>query len=145
MGFFRIISLDKLKLVKENLNKINRILDFRINLDINKKKKGFVMLVSTISNIPGKNYQVLGLVQGAHIEAVNIGKDIGQSFKNMFGGELKSYSALMDNARKTAVDRMVADAQSKGADAIVGVRFDSPDITGDSASFLVYGTAVKFV
>ncbi len=102
------------------------------------------MLLTTIETFPGKTYEVLGLVQGAHIEAVNIGKDIGASFKNMFGGELKSYSNLMDSSRQNALDKMVEDAQAKGADAVIGIRFDSPDITGDSASFLVYGTAVKF-
>lgn len=102
------------------------------------------MLLTTIETFPDKTYEVIGLVQGAHIEAVNIGKDIGASFKNMFGGELKSYSNLMDSAKQSAIDKMVAEAEAKGANGILGIRFDSPDITGDSASFLVYGTAVKF-
>ena len=77
------------------------------------------MLITTTETIPGKNYEVLGLVKGNTIQSVHLGKDIMNSFKTIVGGELTSYNEMMDKARDLAVDRMTADAQAMGGDASV--------------------------
>ena len=102
-----------------------------------------MILVST-DYISGKELETLGLVKGSTIQSKNIGKDIGQSFKTIVGGELKSYTKMMDEAREIAIDRMSAEAESLGADAIVGIRFASSAIMQGAAEIMVYGTAVKF-
>lgn len=103
------------------------------------------MLLSTTDTIPGKNYEVLGLVKGSTIQTVNAFKDIGSSFKTLIGGELGSYNEMMDTARKLATERMEAEAGSLGADAIIGVKFSSASIMQSAAEIMAYGTAVKFI
>lgn len=103
------------------------------------------MLLSTTDTIPGKNYEVLGLVKGSTIQTVNAFKDIGSSFKTLIGGELGSYNEMMDTARKLATERMEAEAGNLGADAIIGVKFSSASIMQSAAEIMAYGTAVKFV
>lgn len=102
------------------------------------------MLVTTTENVPGKEYDVLGLVKGSTIQCKNVGRDIGSSFKNLIGGEMKSYVDMMNEARDIAFDRMVQDAQNLGADAIVCMRFASSSIMQSAAEVMAYGTAVKF-
>ena len=102
-----------------------------------------MILVST-DYISGKETQMLGLVQGSTVQTVNMFKDIGASFKNMVGGELKGYNEMMDSARKLATDRMVQMASGMGADAILGVRYASSSITQSAAEVIAYGTAVRF-
>lgn len=102
------------------------------------------MLVTTTENVPGKEYDVLGLVKGSTIQCKNVGRDIGSSFKNLIGGEMKSYVDMMNEARDIAFDRMVQDAQNLGADAIVCMRFASSSIMQGAAEVMAYGTAVKF-
>ncbi len=82
---------------------------------------------------------------GSTIQSKNIGKDIGQGFKTLVGGELKSYTKMMDEARNIAIERMTAQAQAMGADAIVSVRFSSSAIMAGAAEVMAYGTAVKYV
>ncbi|MDO5382241.1 MAG: YbjQ family protein [Eubacteriales bacterium] len=101
------------------------------------------MIVVNTENIPGKEYDVIGLVTGSCIMCKNIGKDIGASFKNMVGGEMRSYTELMVQAKDQAVSYMVGQAQQYGADAIVNVRFSSTSIVQGGAEILVAGTAVK--
>ncbi len=101
------------------------------------------MLCITTENIPGKEYDVLGLVQGSTIQSKNLGHDIGQSLKTIVGGELKSYNKMMEDARALATSRMVEEARRLGADAIVGVRYTSSAIMTAAAEVLAYGTAVK--
>lgn len=103
------------------------------------------MLLSTTDTIPGKNYEVLGLVKGSTIQTVNAFKDIGSSFKTLIGGELGSYTEMMDTARKLATERMEAEAGNLGADAIIGVKFSSASIMQSAAEIMAYGTAVKFI
>ena len=73
-----------------------------------------------------------------------MGKDIGQAFKSLVGGELKSYNEMMNNARALATKRMVEEAEALGADAIVNVRYSSSSIMQSAAEVMAYGTAVKF-
>lgn len=102
------------------------------------------MIVVNTDFIPGKEFDVIGLVTGSCIMCKNIGKDIGASFKNMVGGEMHAYTDLMVEAKDRAVNYMVGQAQGFGADAIVNVRFSSTSIIQGGAEILVAGTAVKF-
>ena len=101
------------------------------------------MIIVTTENIPGKSYQVLGLASGSTVQTVNAFKDIGASFKTLVGGELKKYNQMMGDARDLATNRMIEQAQSMGADAIVSVRYSSSEIMQGAAEIMVYGTAVK--
>lgn len=102
------------------------------------------MLIITTDTIPGKTLIPLGLVKGSTIQTVNAIRDIGSGLKTLIGGELKKYNEMMDNARQIATERMVAEASTLGADAIVGVRFSSASIMQSAAEIMVYGTAVKY-
>lgn len=102
------------------------------------------MLLVTTENIPGKNYDVLGLVKGSTIQSKNIGRDIGSSFKTIIGGELKSYTQMMNEARALATKRMVEEAEALGADAVVCIRYASSSVMQGAAEVIAYGTAVKF-
>ena len=103
------------------------------------------MMLTTIDVVPGKQYEVLGLVKGNMVQTKNFGKDIGAGLKSLVGGELKAYSDMMNEARATATKRMVAEAEALGADAIVCVRYTSAPVMAGAAEILVFGTAVKFV
>ena len=103
------------------------------------------MLLTTTENIPGKNYEIIGLVKGNMIQSKNIGKDIGQGLKSIVGGELRSYTDMMNEARAVATKRMVEEAESLGADAIVSMRYASSMVVAGAAEILAFGTAVKFV
>ena len=101
------------------------------------------MILSTTENI-GREYEVIGLVEGGTVMSVNALKDIGAGLKNLVGGELKKYTEMQESSRKIATERMVAQAQSLGADAIVAVRYGSSSITQAASEVMAYGTAVKF-
>ena len=102
------------------------------------------MLVVTTNKIEGKTIvETLGLVQGAVVQSKHIGKDIMASFKTIVGGEIKGYTEMLVEARKTALDKMVEEAKKLKADAVVGVRYASSDVAQAAAEVLVYGTAVK--
>lgn len=103
------------------------------------------MILVTTETIPGRNYEVLGMVEGSTIQSSHIGRDIGASFKTLIGGELKGYSEMMEKARSQATERMTARAQSLGADAVVAVRYSSASVMQNAAEVLVYGTAVRFL
>ena len=102
------------------------------------------MILVNTDYIAGKELEMLGLVKGSTIQSVNMGKDIGQAFKSLVGGELKSYNEMMNNARALATKRMVEEAEALGADAIVNVRYSSASVMQSAAEVMSYGTAVKF-
>lgn len=103
-----------------------------------------MVLVNT-DYISGKELGMLGLVKGSTIQCKNIGKDFGASFKNLVGGEMKAYTEMMNESREIATQRMIAEAESMGADAIVNVRFATSAIVQGAAEVIAYGTAVKYV
>ena len=103
------------------------------------------MLVVTTENIPGRNYQVLGIVSGNMVQSKNAIKDVGANLKSIIGGELVSYTKMLTEARDIAMQRMMQQAAQMGADAIVGVRFSSSSIVQGAAEILVAGTAVKLM
>ena len=103
------------------------------------------MFIVNTDYIEGKKLEMLGLVKGSTVQSKHIGKDIGASFKSIIGGELRSYTEMMEEARQTATERMTAEANALGADAIVNVRFTTSAITQGAAEVIAYGTAVKFI
>ena len=102
------------------------------------------MLIVTTDYITGKELEMLGIVKGATIQTKHLGKDITQSFKTLVGGELGAYTEMMNDARALATKRMVQEAQTLGADAIVGVRYGSAAVMQGAAEVFAYGTAVKY-
>lgn len=102
------------------------------------------MTLYTIETLPGVNYEPLAAVSGSTILSKNVFSDFGQSLKNIVGGELRSYTSMMEKARKIATDRMIAQAEAMGADAIIGVRYATSAIMAQAAEVLVYGTAIRF-
>ncbi len=102
------------------------------------------MLITTTENIPGKEYEILGLAKGSTIQSKHIGKDIGAGFRNLVGGEVKAYVEMMDEARDIATSRMEESALQMGADAIVCVRYSTSAVMASAAEVMAYGTAVKF-
>ena len=101
------------------------------------------MIITTTTDIPGKKItKSFGLVRGNTIRARHIGRDIMAGLKNMVGGEIYEYTKLMGEAREQALDRMTGEAQTLGANAVIGVRFSTSVIMGGAAELLAYGTAV---
>ncbi len=101
------------------------------------------MIVTTTDEIAGKKIKkVLGLVRGNTIRARHMGKDIMAGFKNIVGGELKGYTELLQESRQEATDRMMEQAGSMGANAIVNVRFATSSVAQGASELYVYGTAV---
>jgi uncharacterized protein YbjQ (UPF0145 family) len=102
------------------------------------------MILVNTDYITGKEFEMLGLVKGGTIQSKNLGRDILSGFKSMVGGELESYTAMMNEARALATKRMVQEAENLGADAIVNIRYASSAIMQGAAEVIAYGTAVKF-
>ena len=102
------------------------------------------MLMVTTEAVAGREVaETLGLVRGSTVRAKHIGSDIVASLRNLVGGEVKEYAALLAGSREQAVDRMVEEARAMGADAIIGVRFETSTITDQASEVLAYGTAVR--
>jgi len=103
------------------------------------------MLITTTPTIEGKQIkETLGLVRGNTVRSRWFGRDILAGFKNLIGGEIKSYTEMLTAAREEAVQRMIAEAQKMNADAIVNVRFTIAEMMNGSATeILAYGTAIK--
>ena len=102
------------------------------------------MILVNTDYITGKEFEMLGLVKGSTIQSKNIGRDITQGFKTIVGGELGSYTQMMNEARALATKRMVSEGEALGADAIVNIRYASSTVTQGAAEVMAYGTAVKF-
>jgi len=101
------------------------------------------MLLTTLEYVPGKTItRHLGLVQGSTVRAKHVGRDIMAGFKNVFGGELKGYTELLQESREEAIDRMKQQAQSIGANAVLNIRFSTSSITQGASELFAYGTAV---
>ena len=102
------------------------------------------MIVVTTDFVPGRTVsKTLGLVRGNTIRARHIGRDIMAGLRNIVGGEIRDYTKMMAESREQAIDRMMEEAESLGADAIVNVRFATSMIIQSASEILVYGTAVK--
>jgi uncharacterized protein YbjQ (UPF0145 family) len=107
-------------------------------------KKGEHMIIVTTENIAGKTVkETLGVVKGQVVQSKHMGSDFMAGLKTMVGGEIKGYTDMLDKARTIATERMVAEAEKLGADAIVGVRYGSSSVMAGASEMLAYGTAVK--
>ena len=101
------------------------------------------MIVVTSESIAGKKVtKTLGLVRGNTVRARHIGKDIMAGLRNVVGGEVHEYAKLMAESREQTLDRMVAEAQSLGANAVIATRFTTSVMMGGAAELLAVGTAV---
>lgn len=101
------------------------------------------MIITNLEQVPGKTIKThYGLVQGNTIRAKHVGRDIMAGLKNIFGGELKGYTELLSESRQEATDRMIAQAQALGANAVLNVRYSTSSITQGAAELYAYGTAV---
>ena len=102
------------------------------------------MITTTTANVPGKEVsEILGISRGSTVRARNIGRDIFAGLKNIVGGEISEYTRLQAQSREQAFQRMVKDAESMGADAVISVRFTTAMVMQGAAEMLAYGTAVK--
>ncbi len=103
------------------------------------------MLLTTTENIPGKQYEIIDMVKGNMIQSKNIGRDIGQGLKSIVGGELATYTNMMNESRAIATKRMVEEAEKMGADAIVCLRYSTSMVVAGAAEITAYGTAVRYI
>lgn len=102
------------------------------------------MILTTLEVIPGKHViEHFGLVHGNTIRAKHIGRDFMAGLKNIFGGELKGYTELLSESRQEATERMVAQAEAFGANAILNIRYSTSSVAQGAAELYAYGTAVR--
>ncbi len=102
------------------------------------------MKLVNIDYIPGKEFEVLDIVKGTVVYSKNIGRDFMASMKTLVGGEIESYTSMLNTARQIAVKRMVDEAEKLGADAIINMRYGSSSVMQGAAEVIAYGTAVKY-
>ena len=101
------------------------------------------MIVVNTETVPGYTIvETKGLVQGNTIRSKHMGRDIAAGLKNLVGGELTGYTELLTEARRQAMERMLAQAEQLEANAVVNVRFTTSAVTQGAAELYAYGTAV---
>lgn len=103
------------------------------------------MLLLNIDYIPGKKIQALGLVKGSVVQSKNFDKDFMAGMKTLVGGEIESYTQLLNEARQIATKRMVDEAERMEADAVINIRYASSSLMQSAAELTSYGTAVRIV
>jgi uncharacterized protein YbjQ (UPF0145 family) len=102
------------------------------------------MMVATTEGLPGREVkEILGIVFGSCVQTKHLGKDIGAGLRSFVGGEAKGYTELMEETRRTAMQRMIEDAKKLGADAIVGMRYATAQTMHGAAELIAFGTAVR--
>jgi len=102
------------------------------------------MIITNLETVPGKSItEHYGIAQGSSVRSKHLGRDFAAGIKNLFGGELKGYTELLSESRDEAMQRMVSQAKSMGANAVVNVRFSTSAITVGASEIFAYGTAVK--
>jgi uncharacterized protein YbjQ (UPF0145 family) len=102
------------------------------------------MLISTMNDLPGYTIdEVLGEVFGLTVRSRNVGSQIGASFKSLVGGELKGMTKMLAEGREHATERLIEEANQRGADAIVAFRFDTSELGSTWTEICAYGTAVR--
>ena len=103
------------------------------------------MKLLSIEYIPGAEIEALGMVKGTIVQTKNVGKDFMAGMKTLVGGEIVGYTQMLEEARQSAVKRMVDEAKALGADAIIGVRYGSSQLMAGAAEVIAYGTAVRIL
>jgi uncharacterized protein YbjQ (UPF0145 family) len=102
------------------------------------------MIVTTMNDIPGYEVdEVFGEVMGLTVRSRNLGSQIGAGLKSIVGGELKGMTKALVDSREQVMQRMVEEAEAKGANAIIAMRFDTSDMGGQWTEICAYGTAVR--
>jgi uncharacterized protein YbjQ (UPF0145 family) len=102
------------------------------------------MIITTTESIPGRDIkEVLGVVFGSCVQTKHIGKDLRAMGRTFIGGEAKGYTELMEEARRTAMQRMIEDAKKLDAEAIIGMRYATAQTMAGAAEIIAFGTAVK--
>jgi len=102
------------------------------------------IVISNTESIPGREIvEFYGVVTGNTVRAKHVGRDIMAGLKNIVGGELRGYTELLQDSRNEATDRMIEQATSMGANAVVNVRFATSSISQGAAELFAYGTAVR--
>src|SRR4051794_29684105 len=102
------------------------------------------MIVTTMNDIPGYDVdEVFGEVMGLTVRSRNLGSQIGAGLKSMLGGELKGMTKALTDSRQQVMERMIQEAEAKGANAIIAMRFDTSDMGGQWTEICAYGTAVR--
>ena len=101
------------------------------------------MLLLNIDHIPGKEVEALGIVKGSVVRSKHFGKDFMAGMKTLVGGEIKSYTEMLDESRQIAVKRMVDEAKALGADAVINIRYATSSMMQSAAEVIAYGTAVR--
>lgn len=102
------------------------------------------MTILNIDHIPGKEVEALGLVKGSVVYSKNFGRDFLSAMKTLVGGEITDYTKMLEEARQIAMGRMVKDAETLGADAVLSLRFASSSVMQGAAEVIAYGTAVRY-
>jgi uncharacterized protein YbjQ (UPF0145 family) len=102
------------------------------------------MIVTTMNDIPGYEVdEVFGEVMGLTVRSRNIGSQLGAGLKSILGGELKGMTKALTDSRQQVMERMVEEAEAKGANAIIAMRFDTSEMGGQWTEICAYGTAVR--
>jgi uncharacterized protein YbjQ (UPF0145 family) len=102
------------------------------------------MLVTTTEGIPGREVkEILGIVFGSCVQTKHLGKDIGAGLRTMVGGEARGYTELMEESRRTAMERMIAQAKVLGADVVISMRYTTAQTMRGAAEIIAFGTAAK--
>ena len=102
------------------------------------------MKLLSIEYIPGVEFEALGIVKGTVVQTKNVGKDFMAGMKTLVGGEIVGYTEMLTEARQIATKRMVDEAESLGADAVINIRYGSSSVMQGAAEVIAYGTAVKY-
>lgn len=101
------------------------------------------MLLTNLEIVPGRKVvEHFGLVQGSSVRAKHVGRDLMAGLKNIFGGELKGYTELLQESREEALERMMAQAEAIGANAVLNIRFSTSSVAQGAAELFAFGTAV---
>ena len=102
------------------------------------------MMVTTTETLPGREVkEILGVVFGSCVQMKHLGKDLRAMGRNVMGGESKAYTELIEEARRTSMQRMIDDAKKLGADAVIGMRYATAQTMQGAAELIAFGTAVK--
>jgi uncharacterized protein YbjQ (UPF0145 family) len=102
------------------------------------------MIITNLEYVPNRDIiEHYGLVNGSSVRSKHVGRDLIADFKNMFGGELRGYTELLEETRQEALERMRKQAENVGANAILNVRLSTSSVASGAAEIYVYGTAVR--
>ena len=102
------------------------------------------MIVTTMNDIPGYDVdEVFGEVMGLTVRSRNVGSQLGAGLKSILGGELKGMTKALIDSRQQVMERMIAEAEEKGANAVIAMRFDTSEMGSNWTEICAYGTAVR--